>query len=343
MARSSRVALIALAAVSLIVATGAWWMGAFHDAGGTLAKPAGFTGLRGTVVRFAGVDEGRALLGADDDWVGQTSELQRSVLMNREPPTPLDVFRAFQAEAVQAWEPAAQARWQRALESIAPALDRLALPWPTELLLVQTGGRESANQPHTRANAIVLPRQFEQQGYSDAEVLAHELWHVVSRGHPELATKLYALIGYEPVAELQWPPRWQAIRTANQDAPRNRHAMHVTLHGRDTMLMPVVVMALEAGEPAGGQSLLDLMELRLLEVLPGAGGVPTTAVMHDGDPVWHTIDDAPEFVERLGGNTDYMQHPDETVADNLMFLVSGRPVKNPELLRRIEALLRARP
>jgi hypothetical protein len=33
-------------------------------------------------------------------------------------------------------------------------------------------------------------------------------------------------------------------------------------------------------------------------------------------------------------------HPEETMADNIMFLVSGRKVPNPELQRRIEAALR---
>ena len=41
------------------------------------------------------------------------------------------------------------------------------------------------------------------ENISDAEVLAHELWHVVSRHRPALAQRLYALIGYQPVAELE--------------------------------------------------------------------------------------------------------------------------------------------
>ncbi len=148
------------------------------------------------------------------------------------------------------------------------------------------------------------------------------------------------MIGYEPVPELQWPAQWLPLRIANQDAPLNRHAMRLTLQGRAVTVMPVLLAALAEADHTPGQSLLSLMEPRLLEVQPGEGGRPTTAVLNEGEPVWHEIEATPEFLERLGGNTDYTLHPEETIADNFMLLVSGRPAKNPELLKRIEAVLR---
>lgn len=333
--------------VALGLAAGVWW-GTRHSpapeaaAAAAVASPAGagFTAIRGTVVRFASVEQARAVLGADDDWVQQTGELQRVMLSGRTPPVSAEAFRAAQADAALAWPADAQARWQRALEAIAPALDRLQLPWPPELLLVHSSGRESADQPHTRGHAVVLPRRFEQQGFGDAEVLAHELWHVLSRHRPELATRLYALIGYEPVAELQWPPSWLPRRIANQDAPRLRHAMRLKLAGRDTWVMPLVLVASGDEARAPGATLLDVMEPRLLEVVPGRGTALTQPRLLRGEPVWHPVDTTPAFLVRLGGNTDYTSHPDETIADNFMFLVSRREVPNAGLLRRIEAVLR---
>lgn len=354
-ARSKHVAL-AVVTVLLVLALGVvvwWWtrhVPAPAPASASAAAPAvavassparaGFAAIRGTVVRFASAEEARGVLAGDDDWVQQTGELQRALLSGRAPPVAREAFRAAQAEAALPWPADAQARWQRALERIAPALDRLRLPWPPELLLVHTSGRESADQPHTRGHAVVLPSRFEQQGFSDAEVLAHELWHVLSRYRPELATRLYALIGYEPVAELQWPLPWLPRRVANQDAPRLRHAMRLKIGGRDTWVMPVVLVASGEEARAPGATLLDLMEPRLLEVVPGSGGSLTQARLQRGQPVWHTIEATPSFLQRLGGNTDYTSHPDETIADNFMFLVSGRAVPNPALLGRIEAVLR---
>ena len=63
--------------------------------------------------------------------------------------------------------------------------------------------------------------------------------------------------------------------------------------------------------------------------------------MHDGAPRWHAVDRVPAFLERLGGNTPYVIHPEETMADNVAFLLTGRPARNAALLQRIEAALRA--
>jgi hypothetical protein len=334
------VLLAALAAAAVAL----WPRVAPRPEAGAAASPAPvdrYAGIAGTVVRFADVASARAVLEADDAWVQRTSGWQRAVLMGRTAAPDPATFRAWQGAAALPWPDDARERWRRALEAIAPAFNRLKVPLPPELLLIHTDGRESAHQPHTRAHAVVLPARFNQQQFSDAEVLAHEIFHVVSRHQPELANRLYDLIGYDHVGDLDWPPAWKPLRIANQDAPFDRHLMRLRIQGRDATVMPVVVTASAKLPPADGDTLLDLMEPRLLEVVPGAAGQPSRPVQRNGQPVWHAPEATPGFLERLGGNTDYIQHPDETIADNFMFLVSGRAVKNPQLLQRIEAVLQA--
>lgn len=40
-------------------------------------------------------------------------------------------------------------------------------------------------------------------------------------------------------------------------------------------------------------------------------------------------------MQRLGGNTDYVLHTEETIADEVMFLGCGRQVPNVRLLEKI--------
>lgn len=313
-----------------------------HDAVTTADE---FTGLRGTRVRFASVDEARRLLATPDDWLRVTGAVQRRTLMGRDTPASLEDFARWQADNVLPWTPEARARWQRALAQLAPRLDTLHLPLPPLLLLVRSTGRESAQTPHTRANAIVLPEQADLQGFSDSELLAHELFHVLSRAQPALATRLYALVGFEPVGELRWPAAWGELRIADADAPHLRHAMKLHLAGAgggERWVMPVVVAARTQADRAKGETLDHLMDTRLLLVEPGAAGEATQAVLQHGQPQWLTLQQAPEFLQRLGGNTDYVLHPEETMADNFMLWVSGRTVPNPALLRQVEQVLRTR-
>src|SRR5438045_928309 len=62
-----------------------------------------YNGVHNTVIRFASVDEGRAVLGADDEWIATTSELQRASMMGITPPASREAFRAWQAANVIAW------------------------------------------------------------------------------------------------------------------------------------------------------------------------------------------------------------------------------------------------
>ena len=62
--------------------------------------------------------------------------------------------------------------------------------------------------------------------------------------------------------------------------------------------------------------------------------------MQGGALRWHTVDQVPAFLERLGGNTPYVIHPEETMADNVALLLTGGTARNTDLLKRIEAALR---
>lgn len=305
------------------------------------AVPDRFSGIPGVEIRFADLAEGRKVLGASDAWTGLTSAMQRASLMGRDPPAATSDFLIWQSDNVRPWNDAQRSRWLAALAKVAPEFERLKLPLPPQVLLVLTSGKESEFTPHTRANAVVLPVEFDQQHFTDVEVLAHELFHVATRHRPDLATKLYATIGFSPCADLAWPREWEALRIANHDAPHHRHFVRLKLKGRVTALMPLVVATKPVLNRKAGDTIVSVMETRLLEVIPGAGGQPTRPVRVGGKLVWHEAEAVPEYLAALGGNTDYSIHPEETMADNVMFMVSGRAVPKPELLKKIEGVLLA--
>jgi hypothetical protein len=293
----------------------------------------------GQRLRFASVAEGQRVLSADDDWLPVTGGFQRRAMMGATQAVTLAQFRQWNADAVQPWDSAQRERWRAAALAIEARVRELRLPLPPQTLLVASNGQESARMPYTRANAIVITGAGTLARPSDVWVMAHELWHVVSRHAPALADRVYREIGFEPVPELVQPPAWDEIRLANPDAPGNRHAMRAEVDGRSVLLAPLLVAARTVLQP--GEPFAALFEVRLLEVQPDADGRRSRPVMQDGAPRWHSVDRVPAFLERLGGNTPYVIHPEETMADNVAFLLTGRPARNADLLTRIEAALRS--
>jgi hypothetical protein len=279
------------------------------------------------------------VLTADDEWMRATSAFQRRAVMQRAEPVTLEAFKRWNADAVRPWTDEQRSRWRRALEALAPMWNALRIPLPAEVLLVISNGQESANAPYTRANAVVLAGAASMPGYNDAMLMAHELWHVASRHAPALATRLYAEIGFEPVPLLDFPAAWSEIRIANPDAPDNRHAMRLALDGRETLLAPVLVAARTELKP--GETFFSVMDVRLLEIEPA--GERSRAVLRDGQPAWRPLATTTPFLARLGGNTGYVIHPEEAMADNVMLLVNQRPARNPALIERLRAVFEAQP
>lgn len=295
--------------------------------------------LAGSRVRFATPAEARAVLVGDDGWLARTGPFQRRAVMGRDGPVTLAEFIAWNGAAARPWSGAQRARWRRAAAALAPSFATLHIPLPPEVLLVATNGQESAGAPYTRAAAVMLPGEASMPGYSDAMLLAHELWHVASRHAPALASRLVAELGFEPKPPLVWPPEWQEAEIVNPDAPDHTHAMRIDLGERRAWVMPVLVASRTRLAP--GETFFSVMEVRLLEVEPTADGQRSQAVRDEGRPRWHAVDGTHDYLKRLGGNTGYVIHAEEALADNIALLATGGPARNQALLARLRAGLMA--
>lgn len=304
-----------------------------------LRAPRAAPSERSATLRFASVDEGRALLGAEDAWTAATGPFQRRAVMGRTEAVTREAFLAWNADAVRPWADDQRARWQRAIDVVVPAFAALRIPLPPQVLLIASNGQESAQAPYTRRHAVVLPGDATIRGYGDDLLLAHELWHVAARHAPALASRLYAAIGFEPVPALDFPRAWAEARIANPDAPENTHAMRLSLEARRPLVTPVLVAGRTALRP--GESFFSVMDIRLLEIEPDAAAGASRAVHREGEPAWHPIDGPHDYLRRLGGNTGYVMHYEETIADNVALLALGRPVRNPALLERLREALGA--
>lgn len=293
--------------------------------------------LAGSVIRFATLDEARAELSRDDEWIATTGDFQRSATLGTHETVSREQFRTALARSALAWTPAQEQRWRSAIALLTLKFEALGIRLPSRVLLVSTDGKDAANAPYTRGAAVFLPQTLDLQSYSDAELLAHEFFHVLTRHNPRLATQIYAVFGFEPAEPLEWPSQWQATRISNPDAPHNRHLMRVNMAGKVLAVMPVLVA--RRTNLQKGETFFSVLDVRLLNVEPGQAGRATRAIVRDGEPVWEPVQTAATYLQRLGGNTSYIFHAEETAADNFAFLVSGRKVPNPELLRRLEQVL----
>jgi hypothetical protein len=301
-----------------------------------LAPSAGFS----HEIELASIEKGRDVLGARDDFVARLSAFDRAARLKSADDVTEDEYLAFARAAAREWSNDERARLTSAFTAIQPKLAELLPALDAPVLLIKTSGEEEGGAGYTRADAVMLP-----QALTDARelerLLAHEIFHVVSRNNPDLQRALYATIGFEPCGEVSLPPALAARKMTNPDAPVNEHCIEVQVDGANVWGMPILLSRQERFDPAAGIPFFGYLTLSML--LVERDGASSRPLERDGAPVLVPFNRVAGLQEQIGRNTGYVIHAEEILASNFEMLVQDVPnAPSPEVLERIrEVLVRA--
>jgi hypothetical protein len=213
------------------------------------------------------------------------------------------------------------------------------LPLPSVVTFVKTTGLEEGRAAYCRGASVILPENvLGEQSDQLRTTVYHELFHVFSSHHPELRARLYAIVGFEPGPEIALPPDLARRRLTNPDAPRLDAFIRVRVDGKSTPVTPLLLGKSDLYDEKVGGPFFRQMDFRLLVLEEsGRGMVPARSAA--GAPRLLPPQDAPDYVERVGRNTEYIIHPEEILADNFVLLVDGAKVPSPAILEKLGAVL----
>ncbi len=293
-------------------------------------------------VHFATVEEAQAFVTAHDMYLDNLSPLDREIRLRSGKPVSEAEYQAYASKQMLAWNQNEMSKLTPIVASAAKKLGRWKLPWPKVVTLIKSTGDDEAHTAHCRGNAVVLP--LAEIGISADRLeplLIHELFHVLSRNNPELRDKLYAVIGFEATQNIELPDALKPRRLTNPDAPLYQHAVKITVNGHPTWVTPILLGNADHYDPRRGGQLFDYLRVQLLVVeKQGDNWVWQPA---DGKPQLIDPKTSPGYFERIGRNTNYIIHPEEIIADNFQFLVSGRAnLPSPKIAQEIDRVLSAK-
>jgi hypothetical protein len=288
-------------------------------------------------LEFASIEEARTVLGERDDFVARLSPFDRAARLRSAGEVSEDEYLAFARAAAREWSNDERARIAAAFSAIEPMLDELLPSLGRPILIVKTSGEEEGGAGYTRANAVMLP-----QALTDARelqrLLAHEIFHVVSRNAPELKSALYRAIGFEECGEVTLPRPLAERKMTNPDAPVNEHCIEVQVDGADVWGMPLLLSREQRFEPSAGVPFFGYLTLSML--LVERDGAAARPLERNGAPVLVPFDRVGGLAEQIGRNTGYVIHAEEILASNFELLVQGASgVPSPEVLERLRAEL----
>lgn len=282
-------------------------------------------------------EQAAAIVSAEDEVTAQWTPADVSIRLQGG--TSSAELRQRYAAGVLAWSPAERTRLTAMLARNQVQLNGLARWLPEQVLLIKNSDAIDGGLPHTRANAILFGPQLPRDDAELDFLFWHELFHVLSRHNAARHDEMYALIGFVPCTTLTLPTGVAQRMLTNPDAPVLRWVAPAPALGANVYVTPLLLVEPAQYTPSK-PSFTDYFDLRFLRVSRDASGVCTPASMTAAQSYVSPQVAMPALFAVAGGNTDYVLHPEETLADNFAQMMVGKPnVPNPEVQTRLAGWL----
>lgn len=292
-----------------------------------------------TKVFFAGIDEAKQTLMAKDKFINSMTALDRRVSMNSEKPVSEKEYLDFVGEQALAWNESEKVRIKVTIENLVYRLKDYNLNLPPKILLIKTTGKEEGGAAYCRDNAIVLPLNILDSQGSDLETLiTHELFHIYTKNNLKTRETLYGVINFKKCEKAELPKKLLDIELTNPDVPLERYYVEVEHEGENIYIIPMIT--LPDFNPQNRLPFFNYLKLELVEVKKVDGECRYVRNEH-GEPVVFNVRELPDYLKKVGENTNYVIHPEEILADNFAIMVLGkRPVKSKWVIDKMRALLK---
>jgi len=284
-------------------------------------------------MEFADLQRARHLLGHTDAWARQLSNFDLGVRQKTTALTSLQDFLAFATNAGLGWTDQEEAGWRPLVDKLSSALEGLNLHVP-KIDLVKTTGNEEFGAAYTRVDAIMLPQSAASVPITSPRrayfLLAHELFHVLSRADSRLRDELYALLGFRTLKGFEYPPELEERRVSNPDAFEYLHVLTVQSSSGSVDVLPVNQSLVPLREAIQLPNFLAALDIVLLSVDRNTGEARRD---RNGNLIKYNFGNT-NWVPLMQRNSSFIIHPEEILADNFATLMEWRadgilPPANP--------------
>ena len=288
-------------------------------------------------VHFATPEQGKSRLAKYDAYIKGLSPFERAAKILKAGPISTEEYIDFIGAQTLEWDENDKAKLKKIIQIASSKLAPYARHIPPDIYLIKTTGEDEGAAPYTRGISIVLPKRTVQQSTKGLERLFyHELFHIISRKNTQLRDELYALIGFQPCEVISLTKGMMPRRISNPDAPVVEHCIKITEGGKSHWVAPVLFSRIPEYNPKVGGTFFRYLEMRLMAIDRDSA----KPILRDDKPVLFRPREVQGFFEQIGNNTNYILHPEETLANNFVFLITKKQdLPNPEIPEKIKNVL----
>lgn len=283
-------------------------------------------------VVFLNKDESIKLLATTDDYIEVLSPFDWQAKFKSERPLTQQELQDYYAKAVVNWDAASKQKVMTAVEVLQRKIADMHLNMPANLKFVLTNGLVEAGAAYTRDDYIVLTTNFLTMPQADINhLVAHEFSHVYSRYNRNQRDKLYATVNFKKIPPLDLPSEINALRISNPDSPQIHYGIDLDYQGKVYTFVPLSLSA-EPYDVATNLPFFAYLNDGLLAVETVNG--KSKPVYINNQPLFVAQEDT-NYLARVQPNADYMNDPEEVLAENFSNWVVGNKLKHQAPVDRL--------
>jgi len=269
-----------------------------------------------------------------DVYIEGLSPFERAAKIKQAGPISTDEYIKFIQDQTVDWSKEDIIKLSEVIAKAKIKLGFLANHLPKKISFIKTTGQDEGGAPYTRGNSIIIPkRQISQSVQKLERLFYHELFHIISRNNQKLRDELYSIIGFKPCGAVKLPNNMMPLRISNPDAPIIEHCIRISFEDEKHWVAPVLFSRIPKYNPETGDTFFRYLEFRLMSI-----DIETTKpILNNDKPILFKPDEVEGFFEQIGQNTSYILHPEETLANNFVFLITEKKgLKSPEIPKKIK-------
>jgi predicted metal-dependent hydrolase len=270
--------------------------------------------------RFASAATAKEMLTTEDQFTGSWSQFDIDARLQATQGTKQALLDHISAQALD-WATEEKDKITHVINHIHNSiLDQdLKVEFDYQIYFIKTTGDEEGGAAgYTRQNYIVLnDNVLSAPDDNLAQLVSHELFHIMSRNDENFRNDMYSIIGFEIANNVPVPDQLKDLRMTNPDAPA--WDSFITLSDNNGVTAEYLMITYAKKSYDGG-TFLSYLNVGFLRV-KGSGDREVDYV--NGDPVIGVYADFTDFYEQVGNNTNYTIHPEEILADNFALAILG--------------------
>jgi hypothetical protein len=168
--------------------------------------------------KFIDAESASSIIAAKDDYISNFSEFDLQSRLGTSQKVTKDDLVEFLSRQTIDWTDSER----NIMDRIFKELDNVYAPYKKFLLnsvnLINTTGREECDAAYTRGNCIYVPTSMVQWPYNELkELIAHELFHIVSTYNSKFRNDLYLKLGFHSCPKLDVPNEYMHLYVSNPD------------------------------------------------------------------------------------------------------------------------------